>query len=83
VAARPTASSQNLALLEAAQAGANRQPAVALYLDGEAHAVMALALRGDSIAALTRFGDPDLFPRFGLPPISSDLSASLSRGQTP
>jgi RNA polymerase sigma-70 factor, ECF subfamily len=47
---------------------ANGQPAVGLYLDGEAHAVMALALSsGGAIAALTRFGDPALFEPFGLP----------------
>ena len=45
---------------------ANRRPAVALYLDGDAHALMALALDGEKIAALTRFGEPELFPRFGL-----------------
>jgi RNA polymerase sigma-70 factor (ECF subfamily) len=51
---------------------ANRQPAVAAYWrDGDegayrAHAVMVLAIEGDAIASLTRFGDPGVFGRFGL-----------------
>jgi RNA polymerase sigma-70 factor (ECF subfamily) len=58
---------------------ANRQPAVALYLDGEAHAVMTMALDGGEIAALTRFGEPRLFPRFGLP-ISYAMPAGSMSG---
>ena len=52
---------------------ANRQPAMAAYYrDGDsgayhAHAVVVLALEGDAIASLTRFADPALFERFGLP----------------
>jgi RNA polymerase sigma-70 factor, ECF subfamily len=49
------------------ETAANGRPAVALYLDGEAHAVMTLGLQDGEIAALTRFGDPRLFERFGLP----------------
>jgi RNA polymerase sigma factor (sigma-70 family) len=57
---------------------ANGQPAVGLYLDGEPHAVMALALDpAGAIAALTRFGDPSLFEAFGLP-MSSPAAASSS-----
>ncbi len=52
---------------------ANRQPAVAAYWrDGDdgvyqAHAVIVLAFDGKAIASLTRFADPALFTRFGLP----------------
>ena len=52
---------------------ANRQPAVAAYLqDGDgspyrAHAVIVLAIQGEEISSLVRFADPDLFERFGLP----------------
>ena len=53
---------------------ANRQPAVALYLEQDgawhAHAVMTLTFQGESIVALTRFGDPRLFGRFELPATS-------------
>ena len=53
---------------------ANRQPALAVYYrDGDAgvfdaHAIVTIALDGDAIASLTRFADPLLFERFGLPP---------------
>jgi RNA polymerase sigma-70 factor (TIGR02960 family) len=57
-----------------AETRANRQPSLALYLEEDgvhrAHAVMTLALDGDRIAGLTRFGDVRLFERFGLPPES-------------
>jgi RNA polymerase sigma-70 factor (ECF subfamily) len=56
---------------------ANRRPAVALYLDGDAHAVMTLAFDDEELKGLTRFGDPALFPRFGLP-MSSGAGASSS-----
>lgn len=52
---------------------ANGQPAVGLYLrdrdDGPfvPHAMLVLSLRGGAIASLTRFADPRLFARFGLP----------------
>jgi RNA polymerase sigma-70 factor (ECF subfamily) len=52
---------------------ANRQPALAAYYrDGDegayqAHAVIVLAIEGGAIASLTRFADPGLFARFGLP----------------
>ena len=51
---------------------ANRQPAVAAYqqLDDEgafhAHMLIVLALEGQAIASLTRFGDLSLFAPFGL-----------------
>ena len=57
---------------------ANRQPAVAVYYrDGDAglfhaHAVVTIALEGNAIASLTRFADPALFERFGLPPAYDD-----------
>ena len=61
---------------------ANGQPAVGLYLDGEAHAVMALSLTADGeIAALTRFGDPRLFHSFGLPMSSPEPAGSSVRTQ--
>ncbi|MFL5758183.1 MAG: RNA polymerase subunit sigma-70 [Thermomicrobiales bacterium] len=52
---------------------ANRQPAFAVYYrnsdDGayEAHAILVIAIEGDAIASLTRFTNPGLFRRFGLP----------------
>ncbi len=52
---------------------ANQQPALAAYYrDGDegvyrAHAVIVLAFEGGAIASLTRFADPGLFGRFGLP----------------
>lgn len=61
---------------------ANGQPAVGLYLDGEPHAVMVLALDGaGTIAALTRFGDPSLFSIFALPMSSPPGASSSSRDQ--
>ena len=53
---------------------ANGQPALLYYLreDGapvaQANGVIVLTLAGDKISAITRFGDSDLLPRFGLPP---------------
>jgi hypothetical protein len=61
---------------------ASGRPAVALYLDGEAHALMALTLDGDRIAALTRFGAPELIPRFGLPMSYAAPDGSLSATAT-
>jgi RNA polymerase sigma-70 factor (TIGR02960 family) len=52
---------------------ANSQPAFGLYLEDPrapiAHAggVLVLTLEGDSISAITRFGDTSVFPYFGLP----------------
>lgn len=52
---------------------ANAQPAFAFYLpeaDGDTavtEGIMVLTLRGNRIAAITRFLDSDLLPRFGLP----------------
>ncbi len=52
---------------------ANRQPALAAYvLDREAgvyraYGIMVLTLDGEAIAEITGFGDPTLFPLFGLP----------------
>ena len=52
---------------------ANRQPALAAYWRNadegtyHAHAILVIAIEGEAIAALTRFGDPALFVRFGLP----------------
>ena len=63
-------------------ARANGQPAVGLYLDGEAHAVMTLSLDGaGAIAGLTRFGDPSLFAAFGLPMSSPPNASSSLRNQ--
>lgn len=61
---------------------ANGRPAVALYLDREAHAVMTLALDGARIVALTRFGEPELFPHFGLPMSYSAVDGSVSETAT-
>jgi RNA polymerase sigma-70 factor (ECF subfamily) len=47
---------------------ANRQPALAAYLDGEAYGVMVFALEGEIVASITGFaGYPELFPELGLP----------------
>jgi RNA polymerase sigma-70 factor (ECF subfamily) len=52
---------------------ANGQPALAAYLESDAGAlepygVMVLALDGESVASITGFaGQPELFPRLGLP----------------
>ena len=53
---------------------ANTQPAFGCYLPdahaaiARAYALVVLTLEGDAIAAITWFGDPALFGRFGLPP---------------
>jgi RNA polymerase sigma-70 factor (ECF subfamily) len=53
---------------------ANRQPAVGAYYRSEdtgvfyAHALIVLAMDGESISSLVRFADTGLFARFGLPP---------------
>lgn len=52
---------------------ANGQPALAAYWrhrdEGlfHAHGILVVALAGEAIASITRFGEPDLFARFGLP----------------
>ena len=50
---------------------ANGQPATAAYLrDGtvaQAYGIMVLTVRGGLIGEITGFGDPSLFPLFGLP----------------
>lgn len=52
---------------------ANHQPAVAAYYRQgdagafQAHAVIVMAIEGEAIASMVRFGDPTLFARFGLP----------------
>lgn len=53
--------------------GANRQPALAVYtrLPGDVYrplAVKVLTIEGGTIAAITGFTDPTLFPLFGLSP---------------
>jgi RNA polymerase sigma-70 factor (ECF subfamily) len=60
--------------LRLAPTRANAQPAFAVYLrdpaGDEVHrafALKVLTLRGGKIAAITGFGDPSLFPLFGLP----------------
>jgi hypothetical protein len=40
-------------------------------------ALIVLTLAGDKICAITRFGDANLFPQFGLPPDSSQLAGGL------
>jgi RNA polymerase sigma-70 factor (ECF subfamily) len=57
---------------------ANRQPAFAMYSRSKtgtqwrAHSIQLLALRDDTIAALTAFKDPTLFAAFGLPAVLPD-----------
>jgi RNA polymerase sigma-70 factor (ECF subfamily) len=52
---------------------ANTQPACACYLPDKetaiapAHALFVLTLEGDTVSAITWFGDKSVFPRFGLP----------------
>ena len=52
---------------------ANNQPAFGYYRAGphapaaRAHSLIVLTLEGGKICAITRFGDDNLFPRFGLP----------------
>ena len=52
---------------------ANHQPALAAYWrDADegafhAHGIVVIAITGEEIASLTRFGDPALFAHFGLP----------------
>ena len=53
---------------------ANRQPAFAFYSrwrgpEWRPHSIQLLTLRGDSIAAMTSFVTPALFPGFGLPAV--------------
>jgi RNA polymerase sigma-70 factor (ECF subfamily) len=54
---------------------ANGQPALAVYLRDERtgdqvpHALLVFSLRSDRIASVTRFGVPELFERFGSPPL--------------
>ena len=57
---------------------ANRQPAVALYLNDDAgwhraYAVLVLSVRRGRVTSLVRFGRAALFPAFGLP---AELSAA-------
>jgi RNA polymerase sigma-70 factor (TIGR02960 family) len=53
---------------------ANNEPAFGYYLAdpdepvARPHSLVVLTLAGDKICAITRFGDDNLFPRFGLPP---------------
>ena len=52
---------------------ANNQPAFGYYRAdparpvAHAHSLIVLTLAGDKICAITRFGDNNLFPHFGLP----------------
>jgi RNA polymerase sigma-70 factor (ECF subfamily) len=48
-------------------AGANRQPAVATYADGQAFAISLLTIDHTEIVEITAFHDLALFPKFGLP----------------
>ena len=53
---------------------ASNQPAFGAYLAdphepvARAHSLIVLTLAGDKICAITRFGNDNLFPHFGLPP---------------
>jgi RNA polymerase sigma-70 factor (ECF subfamily) len=59
---------------------ANNQPAFGYYRAAphapvaHAHSLVVLTLAGDKICAITRFGDINLFPRFGLPGPAPDWS---------
>lgn len=61
---------------------ANHQPAFGYYRADpsgsvrHAHGLIVLTLAGDSICAITRFGDDGLFRHFGLPPALPDLVAT-------
>ena len=60
---------------------ANRQPALAAYYRGgdergyQPHSVFVLAIDGEAIASIVRFGGSTLFARFGLPPTLDDEAA--------
>jgi RNA polymerase sigma-70 factor (ECF subfamily) len=62
---------------------ANHQPGFGAYLldgaDGvyRAHAIVVIAIADREIAGITRFADPSLFPRFGLP---SDIALRSADG---
>jgi RNA polymerase sigma-70 factor (ECF subfamily) len=66
---------------------ANRQPAFAFYgrwqdPEWRSHSIQLLTLQADSIAAMTSFVAPALFPRFGLPtvlPAQRDTAPPSSR----
>jgi RNA polymerase sigma-70 factor, ECF subfamily len=58
---------------------ANGQPAAAAYrrdADGtyRAYGIVVLTVTGAHIAGLVVFGDPALFPAFGLPPVHADAA---------
>lgn len=78
-----------LGRLRLVEAAANRQPVLAAYLldpaSGRAHAyaLLVLALDGGAITSITRFGDPRLFARLGLPRTVDDTpEASWADGAT-
>jgi RNA polymerase sigma-70 factor (TIGR02960 family) len=62
---------------------ANNQPAFGFYLAdpralvADAHSLIVLTLAGDKICGITRFGNNNLFPQFGLPPDSAALAGYL------
>jgi RNA polymerase sigma-70 factor (ECF subfamily) len=68
--------------LRLVEARANDQPVLAAYLldlaSGRAHAyaILVLALDGGAITSITRFGDPRLFDRLGLPRTVADTPAA-------
>jgi RNA polymerase sigma-70 factor (ECF subfamily) len=63
--------------VDAVATAANGQPAVAIYLDGRAHGIQVLDVRGGLVAGIVVFLDPDLFPLFGLAGSSAPPAGSV------
>lgn len=68
---------------------ANRQPALAgYYREGDegqyrAHSVFVLAIEGEAITSIVRFGGSTLFARFGLPTMLDDEQADAPPPESP
>ncbi len=67
---------------------ANGQPAAAAYLRGadgayRAYGIVVLTVTATSIAKIVVFGDPGLFPAFGLPPVHSDPGPAAAPSAPP
>jgi RNA polymerase sigma-70 factor (TIGR02960 family) len=73
--------------LQLVPARANTQPAFGCYLprtrqnQAEAAGLIVLTLRGDQVSAITRFLDPDVLRRFGLPVAITRCPAPVVAGE--
>ena len=63
--------------VDAVPAAANGQPAVAIYLDGRAHAIQVLDVRDGLVGGIVVFLDAGLFAYFGLPGSFAPLAGSV------